>query len=253
AMHGTEDAATRLLDTFVASVGTVPVSEYWGRMPYREALRRLSGLGSIESDPDHPVQGDVHSRSEFFRRRLPRQVIGALLDNLMAGPRPGQSRELSFTPWGGAYNRVSTGATAFAHRDELFMIEHVAVVDERAPRAERAAARDWLTRSWSSVHPWGSGRVYPNFPDPDLQDWHEAYHATNYDRLVRVKRKYDPDSWFRFPQSIGSRTADRPESVDLELVSKVAPHHGRRAAHNRKSQVAQHSEGERHDRQDIGS
>jgi FAD/FMN-containing dehydrogenase len=43
--------------------------------------------------------------------------------------------------------------------------------------------------------------VYPNFPDPDLQNWAYAYHGTNYDRLRRVKAAYDPDDFFRFDQS----------------------------------------------------
>jgi FAD/FMN-containing dehydrogenase len=46
---------------------------------------------------------------------------------------------------------------------------------------------------------WG---VYPNFPDPDLQDWAHAYHGTNDDRLRRVKAAYDPDGLFRFHQSL---------------------------------------------------
>jgi FAD/FMN-containing dehydrogenase len=70
---------------------------------------------------------------------------------------------------------------------------------------EREAARHWLARSWTSVHPWGSGGVYPNWPDPDLEDWAHAYHGTNLERLVRVKRKYDPDNFFRFDQSLPSQ------------------------------------------------
>ena len=65
-------------------------------------------------------------------------------------------------------------------------------------------ARQWVARSRACVHPWGSGRVYPNFPDPDLADWTEAYYGTNYERLVRVKRTYDPQNLFRFEQSLRS-------------------------------------------------
>jgi hypothetical protein len=44
--------------------------------------------------------------------------------------------------------------------------------------------------------------VYPNFPDPDLDDWAAAYHAGNYPRLVAVKNAYDPHRFFDFHQAI---------------------------------------------------
>jgi berberine-like enzyme len=101
---------------------------------------------------------------------------------------------------GGAYNRVADDATAFAHRGARFLLKHTAVVAPGARAAERAAARDWLERSFALVHPWGSGRVYPNFPDPDLADWANAYYGDNHERLSRVKRAYDPDSLLRFAE-----------------------------------------------------
>jgi hypothetical protein len=55
---------------------------------------------------------------------------------------PGQSREVDFLPWGGAYNRVPADATAFAHRGERFMVQHLVQVGADAALAERAAARD---------------------------------------------------------------------------------------------------------------
>src|SRR6266496_1763871 len=132
----------------------------------------------------------------------PTEGIAALVAGFQRGRVAGQSRELDFTPWGGAYNRVPADATAFAHRDERFLLKQAVVVDPDAPATEREAARRWLARSWDQVHPWGSGGVYPNFPDPDLEDWAHAYYGSNLERLRRVKRRYDPGSFFRFPQSI---------------------------------------------------
>jgi len=59
----------------------------------------------------------------------------------------------------------------------------------------------------------GAGGVYPNFPDPDLEDWEHAYHGANYDRLVRTKARYDPDGFFSFHQSIPSRVPGNAAST----------------------------------------
>jgi FAD/FMN-containing dehydrogenase len=125
----------------------------------------------------------VYRKSEFFRQPLPEHVITELLTDVKG--------KLNFTAMGGAYNRVPADATAFAHRSERFLLEHVSLTDPQ-----------WPQRSWEIAHPHASGGVYPNFPDPDLTDWAHAYHGTNYDRLARIKKAYDPDRLFHFPQSL---------------------------------------------------
>jgi FAD/FMN-containing dehydrogenase len=108
-------------------------------------------------------------------------------------------------PWGGAYNRVRPEATAFVHREELFQLKHAVTVDPEESPDEKAAAQRWILRSWESVHPSGSGQVFQNFIDPDLQGWADAYYGTNYGRLVRIKAQYDPTGFFRLPQSLPVR------------------------------------------------
>lgn len=201
AMIGTEAEAAELLDDMVVRAGAAPASKFLEHMPYREAKRCLAELGPGDERPD----GHQFSKSEFFRRRLPAEAAAALVENLSEGRIAGQSRELDFTPWGGAYNRVPAEATAFAHRAELFALLHVVVVDPGTSTVEREAARDWLSRSWGLVRPWGSGGVYPNWPDPDLEAWPRAYHGENLERLARVKRRYDPEGFFRPRRTLSGR------------------------------------------------
>jgi berberine-like enzyme len=189
-----EFRAAELLDELVGRAGADPASSSLEHMPYRESKCYLAEHGPGE---DHPG-GHPYSKSEYFRRPLPHEAVAKLIDHLSRDRLPGQSRELDFTPWGGAYNRVPEDATAFAHRNELFLLKHAVVVDPDTSGAELEAARTWLTRSWESVHPWGSGGVYPNFPDLDLEDLSPAYYGTNHNRLLRVKAGYDPEGFFSF-------------------------------------------------------
>jgi hypothetical protein len=188
-MLGTAADASELLAEVIACAS--PTSSSLTQMSYRDTKRYLA-----EHGPGDDHEGHLYSKSEFFRRPQPTQAIEALVDHLVRDRTPGQSRELDFSPWGGAYNRVSEDATAFPHRSELFLLKHAVVVEPGAPAAE-AAARDWLARSWELVHPYGSGGVYPNFPDPELPDPGRAYYGANYERLLRVKAEYDPDGFFR--------------------------------------------------------
>ncbi len=59
-----------------------------------------------------------------------------------------------------------------------------------------------MQRSWATVHPWGSGRVYPNFPTRTLTDPAEAYHGGNHARLLLAKRTHDPQRLLHFHQSL---------------------------------------------------
>jgi FAD/FMN-containing dehydrogenase len=208
ALLGIGSDATGLLDELVLRAGADPLfawvrelsfaetGRFWANLPVGEAA---VGHGPHPPSAEHPY---LVAKSEFFTRPLPAAAAAALVENFVQGRRTGEFRELDFMPWGGAYNRVPPAATAFVHRDARFQLKHAAVVDPQASTAATQAAHRWVTRSWALVHPWGSGRVFPNFPDPDLEDWAHAYYGSNYDRLVRLKARYDPADLFHFHQSL---------------------------------------------------
>jgi FAD/FMN-containing dehydrogenase len=52
------------------------------------------------------------------------------------------------------------------------------------------------------MQPFTSDQSYQNFIDGAETDYLRAYYGANLERLVEVKRKYDPGNLFRFPQSI---------------------------------------------------
>jgi FAD/FMN-containing dehydrogenase len=135
--------------------------------------------------------GHAYLRSEYFARSLSGEAIDALVAHLGAGD--GFHRELDFSPWAGAYNRTPVEASAFAHRDARFLLKHAAVVEPGGPVAE---AREWLDHADAITHPYGTGGKYPNFPEDGLDPWAVEYLGANRDRLLGLKRRYDPEGVF---------------------------------------------------------
>jgi len=176
------EPTSALLETLAVRVGVKPEIRHQV-LTWRDLKRSFSG-----QEPQGAVL--TVSRSEFFSRPMPPSAVVQLIDEFTSGAVSGR-RQLNFTAMGGAYNRVPADATAFVHRSERFLLEHVAHDGDQ-----------WLDRSWALAHAFASGRVYPNFPDPGLDGWATAYHGGNADRLRAVKRSYDPERLFRFPQAI---------------------------------------------------
>jgi len=208
AFLGDRSDAGAFLGTLVARVGADPswswldslsfteTRHFWAQLP---TAGEHAGTGPPPEETEHPY---FVSKSEFFGRPLPPEAIGLLLETFSRARVRGAARELDFMPWGGAYNRVPAHATAFVHRDELFQLKHSVVIDPEASTAIKHAALRHVQESWASVHRWGTGRVFPNFADPDLGQWADAYHGSNQGRLLQVKARYDPGGFFHAPRSL---------------------------------------------------
>jgi len=112
-----------------------------------------------------------------------------------------QSPLTSFPIWqmGGAVARVGDGETAFNGRGAGFTYNIGACT---AGSEGFEAERDWVRNFWSALEPWHQG-VYVNFlGDEGADRIRDAYGADKYDRLQALKRKYDPDNFFRINQNI---------------------------------------------------
>ncbi len=205
---GTRSDTLELLEAFTARLNTSPTSTLVQEMTYQQTLRHWAErAGERLEAPRAPniIRRYEAITSEFFARPLPSEAVVALVDHLTRERVPGESREVDFSAWGGAYNRVAADATAFAHRDGRYWLKHTAAIAGDAEAQEKLAAERWARRSWQIVRGWGTGQVFPNFPDPNLADWGHAYYGANYERLLEVKSHYDRHNVFHFQQSLPTK------------------------------------------------
>jgi FAD/FMN-containing dehydrogenase len=60
----------------------------------------------------------------------------------------------------------------------------------------------WAREFFRAAAPFATGGVYVNFMPDDEKDRVRAAYGSNYNRLARVKREYDPFNLFRVNQNI---------------------------------------------------
>ncbi|HET9671339.1 MAG TPA: BBE domain-containing protein, partial [Actinomycetota bacterium] len=99
----------------------------------------------------------------------------------------------------GAVHRVAPDATAFAHRDATFATNIVGVWPDAADNDANMA---WVRGYFEALAPHSTEGGYVNFMSGDDRDRIRASYGDNYDRLVEVKRTYDPANLFRVNQNI---------------------------------------------------
>jgi FAD/FMN-containing dehydrogenase len=107
---------------------------------------------------------------------------------------------------GGAMSRVPADATAFAHRDKRVMANVAAIAETMDRLPERAA---WV-RELSSELNQGDDSAYVGFLGDEGEDRvRAAYPPSTWERLAKIKAKYDPDNVFRVNQNIAPASAVR--------------------------------------------
>jgi len=112
---------------------------------------------------------------------------------------PSLQSTMHFYPVDGAASRVDRHETAFSYRDAKWSMVIVGIDPEPA-KAEKVTA--WAKDYWAAVHPYSLGGAYVNFMMDEGVDRIKATYRDNYDRLVEMKRKYDPDNFFHVNQNI---------------------------------------------------
>jgi hypothetical protein len=105
-------------------------------------------------------------------------------------------------PIDGVAGRVPNDETAWNYRDAKWGMVMVGVSPDPADN-ERMI--DWTRNYWRELHPYSAGGAYVNMmmdAADEGGDRVRASYGTHYERLARIKAKYDPDNFFRVNQNI---------------------------------------------------
>jgi FAD/FMN-containing dehydrogenase len=197
-VHGTEVCVFALVHTGEVETANqdvrrlrvwgTPVGEHVGRVPFVAFQQAF--------DPLLTPGARNYWKSHNFT-----EIRDDLIDTVtsFASELPSDQSEIFIAQVGGAQGRVAPEATAYWARDAAFVMNvharwEAAVDDDRC--------RGWAREFFSAAAPFASSGAYVNFMPGDDGGRVEAAYGGNYERLLEVKRRYDPDNCFRMNHNI---------------------------------------------------
>lgn len=168
---------------------------------------QVGGWGEIYSGIQIPITEEPANWkffSQFTKKPFPKKAI-SLIDSFMREAPTDESNFFTQAFGGKVKSSAPRGGTSFPHRDALFYSEPGAGWGTRGqPRSGDALtpkAQAWISDFSQALRPYVNG-AYVNVPNIGMDQWETAYWGDNFDRLRRVKEKYDPLNVFQYEQSI---------------------------------------------------
>lgn len=165
-----------------------PIFELVGEMPFPAIQSLFDGL--------MPPGLQWYWKADFFDD-IPKEA--AALHKKFGSEIPTPLSQMHLYPISGAAGRVGKNETPWVYRNAKYAGVFVGIDPDPANAAK---VTRWAKDYWEALHPYSSGGVYLNFIMDEGQERIKASYGENYERLVQIKRKYDPDNFFKVNQNI---------------------------------------------------
>jgi FAD/FMN-containing dehydrogenase len=177
------------------------------------AVQPLRAFGSLLMDSICPMSYTAAQKlidgfyppglQNYWKSNFLREISDAAIDTMITycAKRPSPiCHGLIEHQLGGAVSRIGRDATAFNHRDVEYSFMSIG---ECASAAEAEGCVRWAREFWEAMQPYSTGAVYVNYLGQEgTERVKAAYGPEKYQRLVKLKNKYDPDNLFRLNQNI---------------------------------------------------
>lgn len=181
---------------------------YWGSFP-------AGTPASVLLDRTPLTLSSLKRKSDYVKEPIPREGLEGLWKKMIELERP----YMNFNPYGGKMHEIPATASPFPHRDgNLWKIQYVTNWNEEGVDAANyyidltRQLYDYLTpyvsknprQSFLAYRDLDLGTNSHNFETgySEGRAYGINYFLENFDRLVEIKTKVDPDNFFRNEQSI---------------------------------------------------
>ncbi|CAN5182172.1 FAD-binding oxidoreductase [soil metagenome] len=132
-----------------------------------------------------------------FLKEVSDEVIDILISQMAENPSPYSATLIEY--YGGAASRAPEGGTSYPHRE--FQPDLV-IISNWPDKQDDEKNINWTRNIWDALQPYLSHKVYVNTLGLEGEARVKEAYGENYERLAKLKRKYDPDNLFRMNQNI---------------------------------------------------
>ena len=184
---GGEEEAARAMAPLLDSVSE-PLMHGVQTMPHPALQGAFDGL--------YPPGDQWYWRADFVKE-VPDEAVRE--HARFGAEMPTMQSLMHLYPIDGAAGDVDSSDTAFSYRDATWATVYAGVDPDPA---EAGALRSWTVDYFEALHPYSAGGAYVNMMMDEGQERVRASYGDNYDRLTRVKGKYDPKNLFSVNQNV---------------------------------------------------
>jgi FAD/FMN-containing dehydrogenase len=165
-----------------------PAQDMVGPMPYVVLQTSLDELFA-------------RGRRFYWKSHFLREMPDAAIDTIVTefAKVPGPPSVIILQQAGGETARRGAGDTAYGNRDANWNFIPCAISEDPAEDARNMA---WVRSVFDAMRPFATGGVYVNDLGEEGEDRIRAAYGANYDRLARMKARFDPANLFRLNQNI---------------------------------------------------
>jgi FAD/FMN-containing dehydrogenase len=182
------DQATAERDVTPVKTVTAPLIDMIGPMPYPVVNTLL--------DDGFPKGARNYWKSAFFKE-LSDDAVAIMVHALETAPSIMSGMVVEH--FHGLVTRIAPTDTAYPFREPGY---NLVLTGEWMDPADDDANISWVRETFAALQPHMADTAYVNYLDGDDGNRVRNAYGLNWERLVELKRRYDPDNLFRLNQNI---------------------------------------------------
>jgi hypothetical protein len=165
-----------------------PVADLIQPIPYLQMQSML--------DAGFPIGNRYYWKSGFLKE-LSDDAIDVIVSHMEVNPSPYSATILEM--YGGAASREPEGGSSYPHRQSEF---DLVIISNWPDKQDDDKNISWTRNIWEAIQSHLSHKVYVNTLGVEGADRVKEAYGENYQKLAELKRRYDPNNFFRMNQNI---------------------------------------------------